>query len=763
MPILTRALALLACCLPLALPAVAHGALTLSHVKAEAVEVEGNGDDVVGPGERIELRETVGTATALNGASAMLFSPTPGVNLNVATANYANAPAGGQSTNTRPFDAVLGGNLTCGANMSFGLTMEAGADTGAVAFTVPTGAPGPVVASQGPTVPVAQEGETNAPLTIATAGRVKGMEVRIGSLTHPDLSQLRLELVAPDGHKILLADAGSLKDTADLNAMANTVFAAEGVPVSGGDAPYGGGFEAEGDLGQLEGRALNGTWQLRVTDVVAGGGAGALDAWGLDHRRAYCSGIPKAAFDMSVDPPRVDPGGFVSFDGSSSNDSGGEIKKYEWDLDGDGEFDDASTPQIAPRQYPDKAKVPIRLRVTDDDGLTDVETQNLAVTLPPAAAIGAAPLSPETGETVRLSAAGSSDPDGALVNYRWTVEDGEVPVSDTQGANFLDTAFLTAGKKKVTVTVTDDDGAEATKSMEVTVRNRAPVAHIALPARIDAGRAATLDASGSSDPEGAPLAYHWDLDGDPATFETSSNGLPKLDHAFATHGTRTIRLRVTDDWGSTATATATFTVTRAPVAVVNATPNPVSLRNAVTVSAAGSSDPDAPAAPLAYEWDVDGDADDDFAAGGVSVTTSWATAATRTVKVRVTDSSGAQTVGSVDVVVRNMLPVATLTAAPAAPTAGQATTLTAVGSDPDGTVAKYEWDRDGDGFYELDTGATPSTTATFANAGNVTVRVKVTDNDSGTGTKALVVPVAPVPDTGGGDGDGDGTPPPPGG
>jgi Concanavalin A-like lectin/glucanases superfamily/PKD domain len=62
-------------------------------------------------------------------------------------------------------------------------------------------------------------------------------------------------------------------------------------------------------------------------------------------------------------------------------------------------------------------------------------------------------------------------------------------------------------------------------------------------------------------------------------------------------------------------------------------------------------------------------------------------------------------------------------------------------TDPDGTVAKYEWDLDGDGTYETSTGATSTTSKSFAAAGAVTVGLRVTDNLglTATTTRALTV------------------------
>ena len=49
---------------------------------------------------------------------------------------------------------------------------------------------------------------------------------------------------------------------------------------------------------------------------------------------------------------------------------------------------------------------------------------------------------------------------------------------------------------------------------------------------------------------------------------------------------------------------------------------------------------------------------------------------------------------------------------------GQSVTFDGSGStDLDGTIAKYEWDLDGNGTYETDTGTTPTVTTTYASHG----------------------------------------------
>jgi glucose/arabinose dehydrogenase/PKD repeat protein len=60
----------------------------------------------------------------------------------------------------------------------------------------------------------------------------------------------------------------------------------------------------------------------------------------------------------------------VSFDASRSSDPDGDPLTYAWDLDGDGAYDDASTPNPS-RTYPTAATITVGLRVSDPGGLAD--------------------------------------------------------------------------------------------------------------------------------------------------------------------------------------------------------------------------------------------------------------------------------------------------------------------------------------------------------------------------------------------------------
>ncbi len=77
----------------------------------------------------------------------------------------------------------------------------------------------------------------------------------------------------------------------------------------------------------------------------------------------------------------------------------------------------------------------------------------------------------------------------------------------------------------------------------------------------------------------------------------------------------------------------------------------------------------------------------------------------------------------------NLSPVITaFSAAPATGTVPLLVDFTAQASDPDGAVVAFEWDFDGDGTFDENTGAVSSASHIYSNEGACNVRLKITDN-----------------------------------
>jgi PKD repeat protein len=444
---------------------------------------------------------------------------------------------------------------------------------------------------------------------------------------------------------------------------------------------------------------------------------------------------PSASFTISPNPASI--GATVTFDAAASKDTDGTIAKYEWDLDGDGSYEtDSGTTAAISGSYGTTGERTIRLRVTDNQGAVTTAAKTLTVqNAPPSASFTATPESAPTGTTVTFNGSGSTDPDGTIAKYEWDLDGNGSYETSTGATASATTAYATPGARTVGLRVTDNGGATATTTRTVTAQNRAPSAFFtATPNPVPTGTSVSLNASGSTDPDGTIAKYEWDLDSN-GTYETNAGTTATISRSFATPGERTIGLRVTDNSGATATASVKLNVTnRAPTASFTVSPNPAPTGTTVTFNGSGSSDPDGTIAK--YEWDLDGNGSYETSTGTTSSTTrSYTAPATLTIGLRVTDNNGATATTTRSLTVTNRAPTASFTATPNPALTNQTVNYSAAGSsDPDGTIAKYEWDLDGNGSYETNTGTTGSASRSYATGATLTIGLRVTDNLGATAT-----------------------------
>lgn len=170
------------------------------------------------------------------------------------------------------------------------------------------------------------------------------------------------------------------------------------------------------------------------------------------------------------------------------------------------------------------------------------------------------------GTTVYLDAGGSRDPDGAIEQYDWTItaESGDVTNQTPRCASCQQTRFQArdTGTYRVTLSVTDDDGATATDALFVTVEPGAPPSvSLAGPGRTTTGEPARFTADVESG--AAPLdRLVWTVDGVRVGTQPASGAANTSTRSvrFPTTGTHTVSVAAVDDDGLRDTETRSISV-----------------------------------------------------------------------------------------------------------------------------------------------------------------------------------------------------------
>lgn len=280
--------------------------------------------------------------------------------------------------------------------------------------------------------------------------------------------------------------------------------------------------------------------------------------------------------DILASSVEIVKGESVTLDGSSSIDPDGTVKTYKWSTD-------ETTPKIT---VSPTETTTYTLTVTDDKGAMSSKSVTIKVVsekqnMSPVANIEASALEIIKGESVTLDGSSSKDSDGSIASYKWS--SGETTASITVSPTSTTT---------YTLTVTDDKGAKATKTVTIHVvsvtGNKSPVANVVASAlKIKKGDSVTLDASTSKDSDGSIASYKW------------SNNETTAKITVTPTETTTYTVTVTDDKGASATKSVTVEVVEDAIVVnplftVKIDEKSVVFTNSSTVS--GAED-------VTYNWD----------------------------------------------------------------------------------------------------------------------------------------------------------------
>ncbi|HET6999701.1 MAG TPA: PKD domain-containing protein, partial [Puia sp.] len=319
-----------------------------------------------------------------------------------------------------------------------------------------------------------------------------------------------------------------------------------------------------------------------------------------------------------------------------------------------------------------------------------------------------------------------------------------------------------AGKYVFSLTVTDQNGATGTDSVQITVQaaaNQAPVANAGAGSNITLPtNSVNLDGSKSFDPDGTISTYSWTRIAGPNTPASTGANTALLNLSGLVAGTYTYQLTVTDNSGASASSRVKVIVTSAanqtPIANAGQNQQITAPTNSVTLNGSASSDPDGTI--TAYSWAT--------ISGPGSVTISNSNTATPSVaglvpggyifELTVTDNNGATAKDQIAVTVlpqplqiqTNQAPVAN---------AGNNQTITAPVSsvvlsgtssfDPDGTIKAYSWRQvSGPSTSSISGSKTSTATASRLIAGQYIFELTVTDNNGSTNADQITITVNPA-------------------
>lgn len=429
---------------------------------------------------------------------------------------------------------------------------------------------------------------------------------------------------------------------------------------------------------------------------------------------------------FSADPQSGEAPLEVTFDASDSSDPDGFIDTYEWDLDGDGEFDDAEG-ETVDYTFEKIGKYNVALRVTSTTGEFDVAEKEITVkdSVEPEAQISVVnePDQYLVNTSYVFKADESTSPNGDIVSYSWDFGDG----SREATTKTISHSFDRQGTYEVTLTVTDEEGKEGEISKLITVGtpSSAPRAVLNTDKAPTAGTkivqgevpfTVNFDANKSVDSDDDIVNYSWDLNGDGSydKFGIETN------YTYTSSGTYLVTLEVEDSEGQTDDATITIQVDNQGI-TAELTADKIEGSVPLTISFDASSSRYPGGQITSYKWNF-GDGSSEKL-GSSKMTHKYTSIGTYNVSVTAVGADNTQDTTNLTVTVREIPLSACFTTVFEQGPAPLETTF-----DPscsNGTVSSYFWS-----FGDGGTSTKIKPRHTFENAGIYNVILEISDSDS---------------------------------
>ncbi len=437
---------------------------------------------------------------------------------------------------------------------------------------------------------------------------------------------------------------------------------------------------------------------------------------------------PKA--DIEVSKSTVKTGESITFDASGSKDADGRIKKYEWDFNGDGQWDETTSDDIVAHSYPDNGNFTAKLRVKDDAGGTSQAKCKICVLnrAPDVEAFASKYLA-VTLEDIDFSV-NASDKDGNIVLYQWDFDgDGAWDHNVTREEN-VTYQYRDDGEYQVLCSVVDDDGDNGTETFTLIVDNRAPEVEVELNTTKAKTCSPVRFSVQAEDPDGFIDRLEFDFQGD-GTWENVTSGL-EVEHQYQDDGKYKPLIRAYDDDGAyTEVEGETVTIVNRPPAVrASVASTEVTTLKEITFDIEGE---DLDGEIVEYKWDFEGDGEWDYSSSTTPrAKHTYMDDGTYSARVYTRDDDGAETVDAIDIEVLNSPPEVELNVNPLETYTGEEITFSWEAEDRDGSIVHMEWDFDGNGYkdWSRDSDKTDTLIHSYSDNDDYVAIFKVKDDDN---------------------------------
>ena len=391
----------------------------------------------------------------------------------------------------------------------------------------------------------------------------------------------------------------------------------------------------------------------------------------------------------------------ATYDASLTSDPNGDALTYTWDFGGGV----TATGVTVNHTFTTSGNHMVLMTVSDGEISTNMSKLITVVNQTPIPVV-TGPDIVNKNTLLTLDGSQSSDPNGDSLTHTWDFEDGT-----TKTGVSITHSFTIRGFHNVKLTVSDGESSSwVYKTIEVL--NKAPNVILLSPESVDKNSNITFDASQTTDFDGDTLNYFWEFgDGNTAIGATAT-------HAYATSGTFTVKLTVSDGESPTIVNKEITVLNQGPTAVISA-PDTAFKKKAVNFDADLSTDPNGDL--LTYVWDF---GDGTPTATGDTTVHVYASSGTYTITLTVSDGESSSSTSKIITVV-NQAPIAEINSSNAVNKNANASYGGQLSSDPDYDVLTYSWDF-GDG--------TPVVTGTivehaYTSSGNFTVTLTVSDGE----------------------------------